>query len=76
MYGTRSSSAGHSAWAGSAQEHWDEGWTAPTSSMAVGAWMMCVLLIGTKVPHELAQPCKVPFLESENLGWGVYALLE
>lgn len=31
---------------------------------------MRVLLIGTKVPHELAQPCRVPFLESENLGWG------
>lgn len=38
---------------------------------AVSAWTAHVLLIGTEVPHELAEPCRRAFLGSENVGWGL-----
>lgn len=69
MYATRSRARGHRV--GPAQQHWDEGWGVPVSSSTMSSQTVHVLLVGTKVPHKVAQPCRVLFSESENLGWGL-----
>lgn len=43
-------------------------WAVTTPSETVSARAANVLLTGMKVPHELAEPCRVPLLGSENLG--------